>query len=99
MRNKCVCIEDYFINNNVIFSIIYKKGEYYEYTDEKFVTRELPEGYNVMFSKGEYIFFRKYQDPLSGKGFGMFSTHFKTFNEIRKEKLKIIKELNGNNSQ
>lgn len=91
MKNKCVCIEDYFNNDGVIFSIIFKKGKYYEYTDSHFVSREYPDGYNVQFSKGEYIFFRKYQDPLSGKGFGMFSTHFKTFNEIRKEKLEKLK--------
>lgn len=84
MRNKCICIKNY--GNFETF----KKDNYYEYTDKHFVSREYPEGYNVQFSKGEYLYFRKYQDPLAEKGYGMFGTYFKTLKEIRKEKLKKI---------
>lgn len=94
MKDKCICINDYYdkYNNNLPHLPHYKKGYYYEFTDEKFVTRELPEGYNVQFSKGEYLFFRKYQDILAEKGYGMFSTYFKPIKEIRKEKLKKLEE-------
>ena len=42
-----------------------------------------------------YIYFRKYQDPLASKGFGLFETYFQTITKIRKEKLKQLKKLNN----
>lgn len=89
MIGKCVCIKSYFNNPN---SIIFHKDEIYEYTDQKFVTREMPDGYNVKFSKGEYIYFRKHQDVLAISGYGLFSTYFKTLKEIRKEKIEKIEK-------
>lgn len=91
MVNKCICIKSFYNDNE---TVAFRKHIEYKYTDKMFTTREYPEGYNVMFSKGEYLFFRKYQDPSTPKGYSMFSTHFKTLKEIRKEKLnKISKNM------
>lgn len=72
MKKKCTCIKNYY-GIDKKYPIFYQ-GDTYEYTDQKFVTREFPEGFNVQFSKGEYIYFRTHQDPLAERGFGMFST-------------------------
>lgn len=88
MRSKCLCVKDY---NTELFPE-FLKGNHYEYTDQHFVTREYPEGYNVQFLQGNYIYFRKYQDPLTKKGYGLFSTYFKTLKNIRKEKLSQIND-------
>jgi len=93
MRSRCVCIKTYYnsdYNSNVP---IFRNNETYEYTDQKFITREMPDGYNVMLSKGEYIYFRKHPDVLAETGYGMFNTYFRTLKEVRKEKL--IKIKNG----
>jgi len=82
MRSKCLCVKNY--------NHPFQKGEWYEYTDQKFVTREYPKGFNVQFSKGEYIYFRQHQDSLVSKGYGLFNTYFKTIKQIRKEKLNKI---------
>jgi len=89
MRSKCLCIKDYTSPLNNKFPE-FQIGEWYEYTDQKFVSREYPEGFNVQFYKGNYLFLRKNQDPLASKGYGVFKTHFKTIKDIRKEKLKQI---------
>ena len=90
MTNKCICIKSFYNNNT---TVAFRKHITYEYTDKIFVSRELPEGYNVKFSKGEYLYFRKNQDPLTDKGYGMFSTHFKTMKIVRKEKLEKLNKL------
>jgi len=99
MRSKCICVKDYNgqeawappnlqkYNSQPEFS----KGEYYEYTKN---VLGYTEGYNVQFSNGEYIFFRKGQDPLTGKGYRLFSKYFKTIKKIRKEKLEKLNKLN-----
>jgi len=85
MINKCICIKSFYNDNG---SSAFRKHIEYHYTDKMFITsREYPEGYNVKFSSGEYIFFRKFQDSLAPIGYGMFSTYFKTLKDIRKEKL------------
>jgi hypothetical protein len=86
MKNKCICIKDYYSSIN---SVTFIKDETYEFTDDKFVTRKLPDGYNVCFSKGEYLFFKK-EKEISSKNTNIFSTYFKTIKEIRKEKLQKI---------
>lgn len=90
MTDKCLCINSYY--TPTVNTIVFEKGKIYDFTDQKFVTREYPEGYNVCFFNGEYIYFRKYQDPLAETGYGLFSTHFKPILEIRKEKINKIKE-------
>jgi len=95
MRSKCLCHKTYYTNGYLTFS----KDKWYEYTTEKFVEREMPAGYNVQFSKGNWLCFRKNQDTLlSPKGFGLFNTHFKTFKDIRKEKIKQINGMSRNNN-
>lgn len=85
MISKCICIKDYYVSLDSNYPI-YKNGEYYEYTDKMFVTRNYPAGYNVKFSKGEYLFFR-----LKGlTKYGDFGAHFKTLKDIRKDKLNKI---------
>lgn len=86
MRNKCLCIKDYKSKNNDKFPE-FQENEWYEYTNQRFTSREYPEGFNVEFFKGNYLYFRKNQDPLAPKGYGLFETHFKTLKDIRKEKL------------
>ena len=88
MRDKCICIKTYHTPKGFP---IYSKNIIYEYTDQNYVTREYPKGYNVQFSKGEYLFFRKHQDPLAPNGYGIFNTHFKKLKELRKEKLEKLK--------
>ena len=87
MRSKCICIKT-FLNDNG--TVAFSKHVEYQYTNKMFTSREYPEGYNVQFSKGEYIFFGKYQNPLAEKGYGMFSTYFKTLKDVRKEKINKI---------
>lgn len=87
MKNKCICIKNYY--STVNSSITFIKDEIYEFTDDKLVTRKLPDGYNVCFSKGQYLFFKKQKDD-SSKNTNIFNTYFKTIKEIRKEKLKNI---------
>ncbi len=91
MRSKCLCVNDYYINFSSN-SPTFNKDMWYEYTDQQFATRDYTEGFNVQFSNSEYIFFRILQDKSTIKGYGVFSTHFKTIKQIRKDK--IIK-ING----
>jgi len=90
MTSKCICIQSFYNDNG---TVAFRKHLEYEFTDQHFVSREYPEGYNVCFSKGEYLYFRKYQDPLAPKGYGMFNTYFKTLKDVRKEKLKKIQTI------
>lgn len=94
MRSKCICIKDYYNTKESIPT--FRKGEIYEYTDQQFVTRDYPEGYNVKFYPGNYIYFRKHQDPKAEKGFGLFSTYFITVEELREDKLNQILENEQN---
>jgi len=90
MRAKCVCIEDWFDSNDNIPT--FKEGKTYEYIDQQFVTREIPEGFNVEIVgclNGYYMFFKKEQ------GYGCFYDYFKTIKEIRNEKLNKINETIG----
>ena len=91
MESKCLCVKNYYLRSPVN-EAHFIKGKYYKYTDQQFVTRDYPEGYNVSFSKGEYIYFRKHQDPLAEKGFGLFNTYFRTIKEQRKEKIEKLNE-------
>jgi hypothetical protein len=79
MKSKCICIKDFY--STITSDVTFIKDEIYEFTDDKFVTRNLPDGYNVCFDKGQYLYFKKHEE---------FSTYFKTIKEIRKEKLQKI---------
>ena len=90
MRSKCLCIKTYYNSNG---TTAFLKNKWYKYTHKTFTTREYPEGFNVQFHKGEYLFFRENQDPLAEKGYGVFSTYFKTLKDIRKEKIEKIEKI------
>ena len=95
MRGKCLCIKNYMSHPGRQNYCEFVKDSWYEYTDQQFVTREYPEGFNVKFYKSNYIFFRNHQDPKAEKGYSLFNTYFKTLKDIRKEKLNKINETNG----
>lgn len=88
MRAKCVCINNWYDTTRSKYPT-FEKGKTYEYTDQQFVTREVPTGFNVEIGgifKGNYIYFKE------EKGYGCFHDYFKTLKDIRKEKLN---KLNG----
>jgi len=89
MRNKCICINNYYHSKYNKNDSIFRKDEIYEYTNTLFVSRIYPEGFNVMFSKGQYIFFRK-NEVENDHDYDLFSEYFKTLKQIRKEKLNKI---------
>jgi len=88
MKNKCVCISSYFLNKKIIF----EKDGYYNYTEQQFVSRDYPPGYNVEFSKGEYLYFRiGSEETTFASSVPLFVKFFKTIKELRKDKLIQIK--------
>lgn len=93
--NKCLCILKVPRSKNKFYD--FEVGKYYNYTTNKFTSREYPEGYNVEICKGNYIYFRKHKDNKSGT-FGLFSKHFKTIQNLRKDKIKHLHKNNDDRS-
>ena len=89
MKNSCLCIENYYLGTNKY--PVFKKGNYYEYADEFFVKKYREGyGYNVSFSKGEYLFFSTCEEDILN--YDYFRKYFRTLEDIRKEKLETLKE-------
>jgi hypothetical protein len=89
MLNKCKCIKNYYNSKYNQKFLIFRKNEIYEYTDTKFISRKYPDGVNVKFSNGEYIYFRK-NETENEYDYDLFKEYFKTLKQFRKEKLNKI---------
>ena len=90
MTDKCLCINTFY--SPTTRSIVFEVGEMYEYTNKNvFYNGVVPIGYFVRFNKDELFYFRNIPYPETDNGYGLFSTHFKPLSEIRKEKIKKIK--------
>ena len=82
MKSKCVCIKNYYLRSTAN-APHFEKGQIYEFTDQQFVKREYPKGFNVSFSKGS-ILKSIYDKCITGGTFGIPSNvkrHFITHNE------------------